>query len=105
MFWLGIEGMRRRVADYPAEFGPVNLFISIAALNIALSVGVFVFNMIRSWKWGLVAESNPWRAQTLEWQITSPPPIENFGTIPTVTATPYQYGSLGPAPAEGRAAP
>jgi cytochrome c oxidase subunit 1 len=49
MFWLGIEGMRRRVADYPAEFGLVNLFISIAALNIALSVGLFAFNMIRSW--------------------------------------------------------
>ena len=39
MFWLGIEGMRRRVADYPAGFGTVNLFISLAALNIALSVG------------------------------------------------------------------
>jgi cytochrome c oxidase subunit 1 len=105
MFWLGIEGMRRRVADYPAEFGPVNLFISIAAFNIALSVGVFAFNMIRSWRHGPVAESNPWRAQTLEWQVSSPPPIENFDTIPTVTATPYQYGSLGAVPAEGRAAP
>jgi cytochrome c oxidase subunit I len=105
MFWLGIEGMRRRVADYPAEFGTVNLFISIAAFNIALSSAVFVFNAVRSWAWGRQATSNPWRAQTLEWQVSSPPPIENFDKIPTVTATPYQYGSLGGAPADGRAAP
>jgi cytochrome c oxidase subunit I len=108
MFWLGIEGMRRRVADYPAEFGTVNLFISLAAFNIALSVGVFVFNMARSWKRGEQAASNPWRAQTLEWQTTSPPPIDNFDRIPTVTALPYQYGSIdtggGPAPADGRSA-
>ena len=85
MFWLGIEGMRRRVADYPPEFGTVNLFISLAALNIALSVAVFVFNMARSWKRGEQAASNPWRAQTLEWQTSSPPPIDNFDRIPTVT--------------------
>jgi cytochrome c oxidase subunit 1 len=104
MFWLGIEGMRRRVADYPAEFGPVNLFISIAAFNIALSVGVFIFNMVRSWQRGPLAESNPWRAQTLEWQVTSPPPIGNFDTIPTVTGTPYQYGSPTAAMADGSSA-
>jgi cytochrome c oxidase subunit I len=105
MFWLGIEGMRRRVADYPAEFGTVNLFISIAAFNIALSVAVFVFNMVRSWRRGEQAAPNPWRAQTLEWQISSPPPVDNFDRIPTVTATPYQYGGLGAAPAEGHSVP
>jgi len=109
MFFVGIEGMRRRVADYPPEFGTVNLFISFAALNIALSVAVFIFNMVRSWQRGEQAASNPWRAQTLEWQIASPPPIGNFDVIPTVSATPYQYGSLGAVPAaavaEGHAAP
>jgi cytochrome c oxidase subunit 1 len=104
MFWLGIEGMRRRVADYPPEFGTVNLFISIAALNIALSVAVFIVNVVRSWQRGPLAAPNPWRAQTLEWQIASPPPVDNFGTLPVVTATPYQYGTLG-VPAEGHSAP
>ena len=105
MFWLGIEGMRRRVADYPSQFGGVNLWVSFAAFNIFLSVAVFVFNMIRSWRRGAQATSNPWRAQTLEWQTASPPPIENFAQIPTVSATPYQYGSVGAAAAENRAAP
>jgi cytochrome c oxidase subunit 1 len=105
MFWLGIEGMRRRVADYPAEFGALNLFISIAAFNIFLSVAVFVYNMARSWKRGPLATPNPWRAQTLEWQISSPPPVENFDHIPTVTATPYQYGTLAAMPADVHPAP
>jgi cytochrome c oxidase subunit 1 len=111
MFWLGIEGMRRRVADYPEGFGLVNLFISISALNIALSVVVFIVNMARSWSRGPLAAPNPWRAQTLEWQISSPPPIDNFDTPPVVTGTPYQYGGHAPldgriaAPAEGHAAP
>jgi cytochrome c oxidase subunit 1 len=107
MFWLGIEGMRRRVADYPSQLGGVNLWVSFAAFNIFLSVAVFVFNIVRSWQRGPKAEANPWRAHTLEWQTASPPPIENFEHIPTVSTGPYEYGS-GPligAPAEGRATP
>jgi cytochrome c oxidase subunit 1 len=101
MFWLGIEGMRRRVADYPPELGPVNLFVSFAALNIALSVAVFAYNMVRSWRRGERAVPNPWGAQTLEWLTSSPPPIENFEHIPVVSGPPYNYGSPptpGPAP-------
>jgi cytochrome c oxidase subunit 1 len=113
MFWLGIEGMRRRVADYPTELGPVNLFVSLMAFNIALSVAVFLYNMVRSWQHGPRAEANPWNAQTLEWQTSSPPPIENFEHIPVVTGTPYRYGSPPisaspspvPAPAPGHPQP
>jgi cytochrome c oxidase subunit I len=106
MFWLGIEGMRRRVADYPPELGTVNLFVTFAAFNIALSVAVFIFNMARSWKHGEAAAANPWRAQTLEWQTSSPPPIENFTDIPTVGATPYQYGTaVVGVPVEGHSMP
>jgi cytochrome c oxidase subunit 1 len=98
MFWLGIEGMRRRVADYPPELGAVNLWVSIAGFNVALSVGLFIFVIVRAWRTGPRAVPNPWRAQTLEWQIESPPPIDNFGDIPAVTGTPYQYGSPAGAP-------
>ena len=103
MFWLGIEDMRRRVSDYPPELGTVNLFVSIMALNIALSVAVFVFNMVRSWARGPRGGGRTrGAAQTLEWQVASPPPIENFEHIPTVTAPPYEYGNGEPVP--GRAA-
>ncbi len=93
MFWLGIEGMRRRVADYPPELGGVNLFVSIAAFNIALSVAVFAFNMVWSWRRGPKASANPWNAHTLEWQTSSPPPLDNFEHIPTVSTPPYEYGT------------
>jgi cytochrome c oxidase subunit 1 len=32
---------------------------------------------------------------TLEWQVSSPPPIFNFDTIPTVVGGPYEYGVPG----------
>ena len=104
MFWLGIEGMRRRVADYDPALGAVNLFVSIAAVNIALSVGVFVYNMVRSAMRGEKAAANPWGAYTLEWQVSSPPPIDNFDHIPTITGAPYPYGTLA-ATTEARPAP
>ena len=41
------------------------------------------------------AEGNPWRAMTLEWQVSSPPPIFNFDSIPQVVGNPYEYGVPG----------
>jgi cytochrome c oxidase subunit 1 len=32
---------------------------------------------------------------TLEWQVSSPPPIFNFDAIPTVVGGPYEYGVPG----------
>jgi cytochrome c oxidase subunit 1 len=32
---------------------------------------------------------------TLEWQVSSPPPIFNFDRVPTVVGGPYEYGVPG----------
>jgi len=96
MFRVGIQGMNRRIADYPGEFANYNLFISIAAFLLGSSFIFFVWNMAASWLRGRVAEANPWRARTLEWQVTSPPPEHNFDEIPVITDDPYGYGG-GPA--------
>jgi cytochrome c oxidase subunit 1 len=95
MHLIGIEGMPRRVADYAARFATWNLIISFASFLIGVSTLVFVYNMITSWRGGPHAVSNPWRALTLEWQVSSPPPIFNFDTIPTVVGGPYEYGVPG----------
>jgi cytochrome c oxidase subunit I len=51
--------------------------------------------MIKSWRFGPVAEANPWHSLTLEWQVSSPPPVFNFDEIPQVVGNPYEYGVPG----------
>jgi cytochrome c oxidase subunit 1 len=95
MHWVGLQGMPRRVADYAPEFGNWNLVISLASFGLGASTVVFLYNMIVSWRRGPIAPSNPWRALTLEWQVSSPPPVFNFDEIPQVVGSPYEYGTRG----------
>ncbi len=95
MFWVGVQGMNRRVADYPAEFTDGNVVVSILAFGMGASFIVFAYNLANAWIKGPVAEANPWRARTLEWQTSSPPPVENFVQPPIVTGDPYAYGEPG----------
>src|SRR6201999_452759 len=95
MHYIGLQGMPRRVADYAGRFADFNLFISIASFGLGASTLVFLYNMIWSWKNGPEAGGNPWRAMTLEWQVSSPPPIFNFDEIPQVVGNPYEYGVPG----------
>ncbi len=95
MHWVGLLGMPRRVSDYEERFADVNMFITVASFVLGASVFVFFYNMIVSWARGPVAGDNPWRSMTLEWQVSSPPPIFNFDEIPTVVGGPYEYGVPG----------
>src|SRR5215207_996631 len=95
MHYVGLRGMPRRVADYAPEFANLNLFISIASFGLGASVIVFFYNAIWSWKYGPLTTANPWRARTLEWQVSSPPPIFNFDEIPQVVGNPYEFGVPG----------
>jgi cytochrome c oxidase subunit I len=95
MHIIGVQGMPRRVYDYAEQFAAWNLFISISAFVLGLSSLIFAYNMIASWRGGPRAVANPWRALTLEWQVSSPPPIFNFDAIPTVVGGPYEYGVPG----------
>jgi cytochrome c oxidase subunit 1 len=95
MHILGTEGMIRRAAFYPSRFEDLNMFISLASFGLGASVLVFLYNMITSWRFGEIAPANPWRAMTLEWQVSSPPPTFNFDEIPQVVGSPYEYGVPG----------
>src|SRR5207249_11636825 len=87
--------MPRLGSDSRAASGAVNFFITVASFVPGASVVVFIYNMMMSWAHGPRAEGNPWRSHTLEWQVSSPPPIFNFDEIPQVVGGPYEYGVPG----------
>ena len=95
MHIIGLQGMPRRVADYDPQFGTWNLVISISSFVLGASFLIFIYNMIVSWRRGPLAPDNPWRANTIEWQVSSPPPVFNFDQIPQVVGGPYEYGVPG----------
>ncbi len=86
MHSLGLEGMPRRIYEY-TDFGSwaaLNLVATIGSLILALGLLLSMINAYRSLKKGAVAGPDPWRANTLEWFIPSPPPVNNFDVVPTV---------------------
>jgi cytochrome c oxidase subunit 1 len=101
MHWLGTLGMPRRIADYqelaanhPSVHG-WNVVITLGALMQGVGFVVFLYNMATSWRRGPLAGDNPWRSHTLEWQVTSPPPLFNFHGTPVIVGAPYDYGIPG----------
>jgi cytochrome c oxidase subunit 1 len=80
MFFLGNDGMPRRISRYPAHpgWGTLNLLESIGAGIIALGVLIFLVNVALSLLARVPAGPDPWLGQTLEWATSSPPPPHNF---------------------------
>jgi cytochrome c oxidase subunit I len=79
-FFLGYDGMPRRIADYtPADgWTTGNTISTVGAFIVALSILVFLANVLVSWLAARPAGPDPWEAQTLEWATSSPPPRYNF---------------------------
>nr|MDA8392764.1 cbb3-type cytochrome c oxidase subunit I [Actinomycetota bacterium] len=92
MFYVGLQGEPRRVGDYAAKFAAGNFVSSVGAFVIGASMIVFWYNLIASKRRGAIAPANPWASKTLEWQLPTPVPLENFEEIPTIVAGPYEYG-------------
>jgi cytochrome c oxidase subunit 1 len=95
MHYLGTEGMLRRISDYEPKYADWNMFITLCAFGLGISTLLFVYNAIVSWIRGEPAPANPWRALTLEWQVSSPPPVFNFESQPRIVGGPYNYGQPG----------
>jgi cytochrome c oxidase subunit 1 len=102
LFLLGVAGQHRRVFDYrhfPELATPwlqdLRIVATGALLVMFLFQPVFLYNFVVSLWRGKKAGKNPWRANTLEWTVPSPPPHGNFEEMPTVYRGPYEYSVPG----------
>jgi cytochrome c oxidase subunit 1 len=111
---IGLLGMRRRIADYDPALGITagQLLITIAGFVIGISILIFFTNLVVSAIRGRVAERNPWRSRSPEWQLPSPLPLHNYENQPVIVGEPYDYGLEGstyvdmqPRPASPEPAP
>jgi cytochrome c oxidase subunit 1/cytochrome c oxidase subunit I+III len=85
---LGMAGMPRRLSTYPAGLGweGWNAAISVAAVVLGIGILVTFINAMASYRRGPVAGDNPWQADTLEWDVSSPPPSYGVLSIPLVAS-------------------
>jgi len=84
--FLGLQGMPRRIVDYPDAFAGWNFVSSIGSYISAASLIVFFLNMALAFARRQKAGDNPWGigATTLEWTLSSPPPFHQFETLPRI---------------------
>jgi cytochrome c oxidase subunit I len=87
MHFLGLDGMPRRIPDYPDAYAYWNQFATTWGYGIMM-LGMVVFFVNIGWSLiaGRKAEDNPWGegATTLEWTLSSPPPYHQFETLPVI---------------------
>jgi cytochrome c oxidase subunit 1 len=86
MHFLGLQGMPRRIPDYPDAFAGWNYVASIGAIVSFSATIFFVFIAIYTIFWGRKVGANYWGegAQTLEWTQSSPPAFHTYETLPEV---------------------
>ncbi len=93
-FILGYEGMPRRYFDYLPQFQFLQVFSTVGSWIMITGLTILIYNLIKAFRKGEPATTNPWGGITLEWQVPSPPPMENFDEIPVITHDPYDYSAL-----------
>ncbi len=84
--FVGLAGMPRRFADYPDAYEGWNFVSSIGSYISVLGMLVFVIATVQAFRTGKKAGNNPWGegATTLEWSLTSPPPVHCYTELPRI---------------------
>jgi len=91
MHILGLQGMPRRMHTYVEGYGFEfwNMVSTIGAFIITVSMLIFAWNILASWRAHRANRVNPgpdpWDARSLEWMVPSPVPAHNFDEVPTVS--------------------
>ncbi len=101
MLISGLAGEQRRLHNptlqlHNVGLEPLRMFSSVSAWVMFLFQIPFIWNFFYSIRKGMAADTNPWKATTLDWAATaSPPPHGNFETQPVVHRGPYEYSVPG----------
>ena len=90
MHFLGLAGMPRRYADYPAAYENWHKVSTYGGHIFALGMVVFFIGVVLAFRSSKRAADNPWGegATTLEWSLSSPPPYHQFSTLPRLVDEP-----------------
>jgi cytochrome c oxidase subunit I+III len=96
--WLGLQGMARRVYTYDAAlgWGTSNLWSTIGSFVLAAGFVVFFANLAHARWWGRSSGPDPWRGDTLEWAMASPPRAHGHDVIPVVGSRSPQWETGDP---------
>nr|AMX22253.1 cytochrome c oxidase subunit 1 [Cryphonectria parasitica] len=96
--FLGLQGMPRRISDYPDAFAGWNLISSFGSIVSVVAAWLFLYIVYKQLLDGKVAVRNPWMtpqfytdtlqallnrsSPSLEWSLTSPPKPHAFVSLP-----------------------
>lgn len=86
MHIMGFLGLPRRVYTYPRELQieSYNLIASAGSLLLGFGVLIFLIDLVYTLWRGEAAGDDPWQADSLEWSLSSPPPVYSFSEVPSV---------------------
>lgn len=96
--FLGLQGMPRRISDYPDAFAGWNLVSSFGSIVSVIATGLFLYVLYAQLVEGKESVRNPWLTpefysdhlqallnrtfDSLEWNLTSPPKPHSFTSLP-----------------------
>lgn len=96
--FLGLQGMPRRISDYPDAFAGWNLISSLGSIVSVIAAWLFLYLVYIQLLEGKIADRSPWKSidyytdllqnhqnrvsESLEWGISSPPKPHAFVSLP-----------------------
>lgn len=97
MHFLGLQGMPRRIPDYPDAFAGWNFIASLGSFISVVTTVLFIYSIYCQLTQGQSVSKNPWyypafftshtnkvvsRTTSLEWAVQSPPAFHHFTILP-----------------------
>ncbi|MDQ6880891.1 MAG: cbb3-type cytochrome c oxidase subunit I, partial [Pseudomonadota bacterium] len=96
LYWLGLDGMTRRLQHYDVPaWRPWLLVAAAGAALIAVGIGLQILQLaysIRHREALRDTTGDPWNGRSLEWSTPSPPPLFNFAVLPNVEGEEAYWG-------------